>query len=230
MLCVLSLRGDGAVAGWETRGGWRVRCSDWLRRQYSHYWTQYWWHRMTARDRWFSISKPTIETIRKITQDKINDPELKKKVIPTTDFAVKAPVFTDDFFECFNRENFRLVTEKITRLNKTGIELSTGEKIDLDVIIYATGFDALKSVKSFEVTGRQAKTLESIWGGKPKAYMGMCVPQLPNYFITFGPNTHAVNVIFMLDCSTDYICAAVEKLGQGKGRQSICVRQQVCVM
>lgn len=220
-------KGDKDVDGWQGRDGLGAWAWDWLARQYKHFYTQYWWYRMTAKERWFSITEPTLERIRKINEAKIEDPDLKKKITPSTDFCVKSLVFSDDYFECFDHKNFRLVTDTITRMTKTGIEIETGEHIEVDVIIYATGFDSLKSAKSFAVKGQNGKTLESIWGGKPRAYKGICVPDLPNYFITFGPNTFGNNVLFMLDCSTNFISSSVAKLNQTKGSQSMSIKPEL---
>ena len=158
------------MEGWQDRTGWIAWTMDWLMGQYKHFYTQYWWHRMTAKDRWFSITKPTLEKIRKINEAKIVDPDVKKQITPLTDFCVKSLVFSDDYFECFNHKKFRLVTDTIKRFTKSGIKTQTGENIDVDIIIYATGFDSLKSAKSFSVEGRNGMSLESIWGGKPRAY------------------------------------------------------------
>ena len=215
------------MAGWEDRGGWTVWAMDWVARQYKHCYTMYWWHRMTSKDRWFSITRQTMENIRRINEAKIDNPVLKKKITSSNDFCVKSLVFSDDYFECFNHRKFRLVTDKISSLNRTGIETSTGEQIDADVIIYATGFDTIKSAQSFRVEGRHGKSLESIWGGKPRAYKGISVPDLPNYFTTFGPNTFGNNVLFMLDCSSNFISSAVAKLSKKKGRQSMCIKPKL---
>ena len=89
---------------------------------------------------------------------------MAKKVTPDYDFVVKRITLSDDYLQAFNKDNFRLVTDKIKRLSEKGIVTSEGEEIEADVIIYATGFDCFKSIFSFDVRGLGGVSLKDYWG------------------------------------------------------------------
>ena len=65
--------------------------------------------------------------------------------------------------------------------------------------------------------------LEEVWGRCPKAYQGICVPELPNFFLMFGPNT-INNRMFMSECAANLVSDAVLQLARS-GRSSMAVRR-----
>ena len=106
----------------------------------------------------------------------------------------------------FNRPNVHLITEKIEKANLKGLKVSKSNNnpaanngsneggssttlIELDAIIFCTGFDLENSVKSFPVVGRHGKVLGVEWGEAPSAYKNAVYPNFPNLFLINGPNT-----------------------------------------
>ncbi len=64
-----------------------------------------------------------------------------------------------------------LVTGDVRELHTNGIVTESGDKVDLDVIILATGFDLLSSVKPFNIVGTNKSTnLGDIWGDCPRSF------------------------------------------------------------
>jgi 4-hydroxyacetophenone monooxygenase len=67
-----------------------------------------------------------------------------------------------------------------------------------------------------EVVGAEGKSLRDLWGDdEPRAYLGICVPGFPNFFITYGPNTnlaHGGSIIFQAECQGHYIVKSLEML------------------
>ena len=63
-------------------------------------------------------------------------------------------------------------------------------KIELDAIIYATGFDVLNSLKNIDIRRpSDGQSIGDVWEDTPNAYLGIMAPQFPNFFILLGPNT-----------------------------------------
>jgi 4-hydroxyacetophenone monooxygenase len=121
-----------------------------------------------------------------------------------------------------------LVTDKITRITPKGIETADGAH-EVDVIIYGTGFQASKFLMPMRVTGRKGIDLFEQWGGDARAYMGIVVPNFPNFFMLYGPNTNIVvngSIIYFSECEVQYVMGCMRLLAEGKAK-ALDVRQDV---
>jgi cation diffusion facilitator CzcD-associated flavoprotein CzcO len=97
------------------------------------------------------------------------------------------------YFEAYNHDNVRLVDVKnedpIERVTKTGILLKSGEHIELDVLIYATGFDAITGAFSaIDFRGEDGVKLTDVWSEGPRTFLGLYVHRFPNMMMIMGPH------------------------------------------
>jgi len=124
-------------------------------------------------------------------------PELVEKMIPPHPPMSARPVLVDSEYsiaDALMRENVSLVTEGIKRITPTGIEIGDGREIEVDVIVFATGFRATDFLWPMEVRGRRERTIEDLWSKDgPRAYRGVMMPGFPNFFVIYGPNTNVYN-------------------------------------
>ena len=107
-----------------------------------------------------------------------------------------------------------MITDPIQEVQVHGIK-TAAEDIRLDVIIYATGFSIEKSFCPFETFGKkQNKKLRDVLEANPSAYLGMTVPDFPNFFFLFGPNTVLAHssVIWMIECQVEYIIKTIKTM------------------
>ena len=110
--------------------------------------------------------------------------ELSKQLIP--DFPVGCRRITPGvgYLESFSKPNVRVITNAVIEsVDSTGIKMASGERLDVDAIICATGFDVSFSPR-FPITGRDGIQLKDIWTAPrfPQAYLSLAVPSFPNYF------------------------------------------------
>ena len=119
----------------------------------------------------------------------VKDPELRRKLTPTYRVGCKRALVSDAYFPAFARENVELVTDDIERVTPGGIRLKNGQEIELDVLIYATGYAAGDPAYPFEVRGLDGQSLRDYWGERKRAYYGMNVAGFPNMVLIMGPNT-----------------------------------------
>jgi cation diffusion facilitator CzcD-associated flavoprotein CzcO len=112
-----------------------------------------------------------------------NDPRLCKALIPTFPVGCRRLTPGPGYLESLTQENFRVVTDNIIKILPTGLEISTGGIIKVDVLICATGFD-LSFRPRFPLIGRKGGgNLQDLWTENlPRAYMSCAVPEFPNYF------------------------------------------------
>jgi 4-hydroxyacetophenone monooxygenase len=97
------------------------------------------------------------------------------------------------------------------------------------VIIYATGFQASHFLTPMRVTGRGGVELHEQWSGDARAYMGITVPNFPNFFMMYGPNTNIVvngSIVYFSECEIQYIMDCLRVLLE-EGKQTMDCRQDV---
>lgn len=111
------------------------------------------------------------------------------------------------------RPNVRLVTDPIREITPTGIATKDGAAYEFDVIIYGTGFKASDFLAPMKFKGRGGVDLHEQWNGDARAYLGITVPNFPNLFMMYGPNTNIVvngSIIFFSECEIHYIVGCIE--------------------
>jgi cation diffusion facilitator CzcD-associated flavoprotein CzcO len=126
----------------------------------------------------------------------VTDPDTAEKLKPWTHaWGTKRVPVGSDYYETYNRPNVSLVDlrqDPIEEITPRGIRTRSGEH-PLDVIVYATGFDALTgSIERLNVEGRDGERLEDAWAGGPRTYLGLMVPGFPNLFTITGPGSPGV--------------------------------------
>ena len=115
----------------------------------------------------------------------------------------------------FRKKHCHLVTDPIEEIGIDGIKTTT-ENIKLDVIIYATGFSIEKSFCPFDTFGMKDKKLREELAVNPSPYLGMTVPDFPNFFFLLGPNTVLAHssVIWMMECQVEYILKTINVMSE----------------
>ena len=126
----------------------------------------------------------------------VDDPAVAEKLMPRTHaWGTKRVPVGSDYYETYNLPHVSLVdlrADPIEQITPGGIRTRSAEH-PLDVIVYATGFDALTgSVVRLGVAGRDGDRLEDAWAGGPRTYLGLMVPRFPNLFTITGPGSPGV--------------------------------------
>jgi len=124
---------------------------------------------------------------------RVSDPDTAEALIPTDHgFGVQRVPLETQYYEAYNRDNVHLVQllkEPIKRVSSDGIETSE-RKIDLDIIVYATGFDAgIGPFNQIEIRGKNGLLLSDKWNEGPITMMGMLTSGFPNLLHPVGPQS-----------------------------------------
>lgn len=133
-------------------------------------------------------------------RDRVDDPEVAELLIPKDHgFGVQRVPLETNYLEAYNRDNVRLVdlqTSPIERITETGIRTAAGA-IDLDVIIYATGFDAITGAfDRIDIRGAGGTPLREVWADGPVTSFGLQVPGFPNMLMPNGPQSASATTNF----------------------------------
>jgi len=138
----------------------------------------------------------------------VQDPETRRKLTPT-DLYARRPLCDSGFYETFNRPNVSLVNVKetpITQVTERGVVTADGTVHELDVLICATGFDAVDgNYVRVDIRGRDGQSLKEHWGDGPTSYLGMATSGFPNLFMILGPNGPFTNLPPSIETQVDWI-------------------------
>ena len=121
--------------------------------------------------------------------------DLIARLIPEYAPFSRRPVVDNGWYRALTRDNVELVTDGIARLTPHGIETADGKIREVDVIVTATGFDIVKYLWPARYTGKGGRDLHETWTAAdgPRAYLGMMVPEFPNFFMLYGPNSQPLS-------------------------------------
>ncbi|BBX17627.1 cyclohexanone monooxygenase [Mycolicibacterium duvalii] len=148
----------------------------------------------------------------------VKDPATARALTPSHPFGCKRPIIDQGYYETFNRDNVTLVDlreDPIVAVRPDGIETQRGLH-ELDVIVYATGFDAMTgALTRIDVRGRGGRSLRDFWSDEgPLSYLGLAVAGFPNLFIIQGPGSPsaATNFVAALEQHVEWIGDCVRYL------------------
>lgn len=147
--------------------------------------------------------------------------ELIEKCTPTFPVFGKRLIIDNNWYQSMVRDDVTLVDDQIVRFCPEGIETADGEVHEFDVVVFATGFNSNRFLWPMEIVGNSGLSLDERWGTYPRAYKGMLVPDYPNLFCLYGPNTnivHGGSIIYNTECQVHYImqCLALMLERQSK--------------
>jgi cation diffusion facilitator CzcD-associated flavoprotein CzcO len=124
---------------------------------------------------------------------RVRDPALAEKLIPRDHgFGVQRVPLETRYFEVYNRPNVRLVDlseTPIERITKTGIQ-TFDYHYNLDLIVYATGFDAITGAfDRIDIRGVGGEKLSEKWEDGPSTCLGILIHGFPNLLMATGPQS-----------------------------------------
>ena len=153
-------------------------------------------------------------------RQRVHDPVTAEKLIPRDHgFGMRRVPLETRYYEAYNHDHVRLVNVNdtpIERIVPEGIQ-TTEELHEFDLIVYATGFDAITgSYDRIEITGRNGLKLADKWRDGPVTYLGTQVHGFPNLFILAGPQSASVSTNFprAIESSVEWTANFVAYLNQ----------------
>ncbi|MDD9722822.1 NAD(P)/FAD-dependent oxidoreductase [Cognatishimia sp. D5M38] len=156
------------------------------------------------------------------TRKRIKKPELIELLAPTDPphpFGVKRPCLEQHFYECFNQDNVELVDVNkypIDRIYDRGI-FSGGKEREFDIIVYATGFDAVSGgMTQIDIKGTDGRNLRQHWSKGITTHLGMAIPDFPNLLMSYGPQSPSgfCNGPTCAELQGDWIIQFIEDMDQ----------------
>lgn len=151
---------------------------------------------------------------RKHLAELVPDPALRERLTPDFTIGCKRIILSNTLYPALSAPNATVHDRDggIAEVTPTGITTTDGQQLDLDVIVWSTGYDATDGVISYPVVGRDGQKLSSFWEEFPRAYLGTTMPGFPNLFLITGPNTGIghTSAIFVIEAQLEYVVRALE--------------------
>ena len=172
---------------------------------------------LTFRDVYLNLeaNEAANELFRETVRELVHDPEVAARLLPR-DYGLgcKRQVLDRDYYATFNRDNVRLVDvneDPIERIEPGGVRTRSG-LIELDALIYATGFDAMTgALLGANISGRDGLPLATKWRDGPVNFLGLAIGGFPNLFTVTGPGSPSVlcNMLVAIEQHVNWIADAI---------------------
>ncbi|MFC7958838.1 flavin-containing monooxygenase [Rhodococcoides kroppenstedtii] len=145
-------------------------------------------------------------------------PDLIEKALPDYPPFGKRMLLDNGWYAALRQDNVTLVPEAVASFDAHHVRGAHGTVAEVDVVILATGFETHKLLTPIDVRGRSGRSIREAWGEEDAhAYLGVCVPDYPNLFITCGPGTvlgHGGSYITIAECQVRYILDVLASMAE----------------
>ena len=158
----------------------------------------------------------------------IKDPALVAKLTPEYQVGCKRLLFSRTYYPALARPNVEVITDGIAQVRPGSIVTVDGAEREVDVIIYATGFQVVDDrFDRPDIRGVGGELMWQRWNTDgAQGHMGVAMAGMPNIFLLMGPNTGVAytSIVFMIEQQIKYVLRAMDGMQQ-RGADSIQVRQ-----
>jgi cation diffusion facilitator CzcD-associated flavoprotein CzcO len=157
----------------------------------------------------------------------IKDPELRRKLTPDYRIGCKRILPTDEWYPALAQPNVEVICGGLTEVRPNSVVAEDGTELEVDTIIFGTGFHVTDVPIATRVEGREGRTLAEVWKGSMQAYKGTTVAGFPNLFFLVGPNTGLghTSIVFMIESQINYVIDALRTLTD-RGARTLEVRPE----
>ena len=165
------------------------------------------------------VDKAANDTAADFIREKIaaivKNPQTAEALAPDSVVGCKRLCADSGYFEAFNRPNVTLVDIRdggIEEITPAGV-VAKGKSFDLDMLVFATGFDAMTgALNRIRITGADGRLLREKWASGPRTYLGVATAGFPNLFVITGPGSPSVlaNMIPAIEQHVDWIGACID--------------------
>jgi cation diffusion facilitator CzcD-associated flavoprotein CzcO len=163
--------------------------------------------------------------IHRRIDETVEDPATAAALKPWYMIMCKRPCFHNDYLPTFNRPNVHLVDthgEGITKIGPKGPEFH-GRTYELDVLIYATGFEVQQTGIYNRIIGEDGLDLNDKYADGIRTMLGIHTHGFPNLFIMGGYQaSFQFNLTDLLQVQGDHIANCID-LARRNGYDTIDV-------
>ncbi|GAA3579855.1 flavin-containing monooxygenase [Marinobacter xestospongiae] len=172
--------------------------------------------------------KPVNVAARQLLKVQVKDPALRKAVTPNFDIGCKRILFANDYYPALQADNTSLIASGLVKVEGNTVIAANGERREVDVIIWGTGFDVSHPPIGQKVFNDRGERLADLWASSsPEAYLGTAIENTPNAFLILGPNVLVYDSFIQLaEAQLDYIIDGLLKI-RDRGIRKLTIKSDV---
>jgi cation diffusion facilitator CzcD-associated flavoprotein CzcO len=174
------------------------------------------------------LRRPEIDLLRQRALDhlaaSVHDPVLRRLLTPGYEIGCKRILFSDDYYGAVQLGHVRLEPAPLARIVELEQSVgghggraaiaANGNSYELDVLVFATGFNSTCPSIADHISGRRALLLADAWSDRMAAYASTTVHGFPNMYVLDGPNAALGHnsAIYMIETQLGYVLKALDHL------------------
>jgi cation diffusion facilitator CzcD-associated flavoprotein CzcO len=164
------------------------------------------------------LRRRAVQWLSRRQLNKVADPLLRQQLTPDYEPGCRRLVVTRTFYDIVQRPDTRLVTDPIAHVEPAGIRLASGELVEIDVLVLATGFDAHAYFRPMNVVGRDGLDIADAWADGPRGYQTVAIHGFPNFFTMMGPNSPVGNYALtaIAESQSGYVMRWIDRWRSGE--------------
>jgi len=173
--------------------------------------------------------KPVNALSRQLLKLQIKDEQLRKDVTPNFDIGCKRLLFANNYYPALQQDNVKLIPHGLVEIDGNTVISANGERHEVDVIIWGTGFEVSHPPIGKRVYDVEGKLLADRWkDSSPEAYLGTSIEGLPNAFLVLGPNILVYDsFIGIAEAQIGYIVDGLVKMKSQKIKQLVIKKEVI---
>lgn len=154
-----------------------------------------------------AVLKPVGDLAKQLLKLQIKDPVLRKNVTPNFTIGCKRLLFANNYYPALQATNTSLIPHGLVKVEGNTVVAANGERHEVDVIIWGTGFEVSHPPIGKRVKNEQGVVLADLWkNSSPEAFLGTSIQDVPNAFLMLGPNVLVYDsFIGLAEAQLDYI-------------------------
>jgi cation diffusion facilitator CzcD-associated flavoprotein CzcO len=175
-----------------------------------------------------SVLKPVNALGKQLLKLQVKDAELLKNVTPNFLVGCKRILFANDYYPALQAQNTQLIPHGLVKIENNTVIASNGERHEVDVIIWGTGFEVSHPPIGKKVTNAKGEVIADLWKDtSPQAYLGTSIENTPNAFLVLGPNVLVYDsFIGLAEAQLDFIIDGLLKI-KSQGITKLSVKPEI---
>ena len=137
----------------------------------------------------------------------VHDEELRAKLTPNYEPGCKRVLISNTYYPAIQAEVTTLEPSALASVSGATVRAASGAEYELDVLVFATGFEATEPPFAQVVYGADGISLSEHWRTGMQAYDSIAVAGFPNLFAINGPNTSLGHnsIVYIIESQVDYL-------------------------
>ena len=157
----------------------------------------------------------------------VKDPALREKILPDFTIGCKRVLQSNQWYPALAKPNVEVLRCGVEEVRGNTLIASDGSQHEVDAIIFGTGFEVSNPPIAKQIRNKHGKSMDEVWQGSARGYLGTVVEGCPNAFVMFGPNIAvSSSALIIIEAQLAYILDMLKKV-QAQQIETVEIRAEV---